>query len=92
MKYFDWSEDENKQLKVERGIGFEDVLIAIDENRILDQRKHPNNKKYPEQQLLVVEINQYAFLVPYVEDEEKLFLKTIIPSRKETKKYLQVKN
>lgn len=88
MKYFDWDEGKNLRLKIERGIGFEDVVAAIDEGRALDEFDHPNQKLYPNQRILVVEIADYAYYVPYVEDEEKIFLKTIIPSRKATKKYI----
>lgn len=88
MKYFDWSEEKNQKLKEERDISFEDVLIAVEESRILDFTEHPNSDKYPYQLIMVVEINRYAYLVPIVEDKEKYFMKTIIPSRKATKYYL----
>lgn len=88
MKYFDWSEEKNQQLKEEREISFEDILIAIDEGQILDIVEYANQKKYPNQQIMIVNINNYAYLVPFIENEEKVFLKTIIPSRKATKKYL----
>ena len=63
-------------------------MIAIDEGSILNIVEHPNKKKYPNQKLFIVDINNYAYLVPFVEDKEKIFLKTIIPSRKATKKYI----
>lgn len=88
MKYFDWNEDKNKQLKMERGISFEEVIVAISENRILDILTHPQAKKYPKQKIYILEINHYAYLIPFVEDDEKIFLKTIIPSRKATKKHI----
>lgn len=88
MKYFDWSEEKNERLKAERDISFEDVVIALNEDRILEKSPHPNQKKYPKQQIYVVEINKYAYIVPFIEDEEKIFFKTIIPSRKATIKYL----
>ncbi|MBI2326957.1 toxin [Candidatus Curtissbacteria bacterium] len=88
MKYFDWDERKNLKLKIERGIGFDDVQVAIEEGKLLDTTGHPNKKKYPNQKMFVVEIGNYAYLVPFVEDEEKIFLKTIFPSRKATKKYL----
>lgn len=88
MKYFDWDQDKNEVLKRERDISFEEVVIAIFEGRVLDDVKHPNKKRYPNQRMLVVNIDNYACLVPYVEDAKKVFLKTIIPSRKATKKYL----
>ena len=88
MKYFDWDEEKNALLKKERDISFEDVKLAIEEKRVLALTKHPNQKQYPHQQMWIVEIDNYAYLVPFVEDDEKVFLKTIIPSRKATKKYL----
>ncbi|OGK66569.1 toxin [Candidatus Roizmanbacteria bacterium RIFOXYB2_FULL_41_10] len=91
MKYFDWSQEKNEQLKKEREISFEEVLIALSENRLLDILEHRDQKKYPGQRIMVININDYIFLVPFIEDENKIFLKTIIPSRKATKKYLIVK-
>lgn len=88
MKYFDWNKDKNKLLKVERDISFEEVYIAIESGELLDILKHPNQKKYPNQKIFVVNINNYIYLVPFIEDETRIFLKTIIPSRKATKRYL----
>lgn len=88
MKYFDWDKVKNAILKVQREVCFEDVQIAIEEGKLLDITDHPNKGKYPHQKIFVVEINNYVYLVPFVEDEEKIFLKTIIPSRKATKKYI----
>ena len=88
MKYFDWDEEKNTRLRSERKIGFEDVQQAIEGGKLLDTVDHPNKIKYPNQKMFVVEINHYIYLVPFVEDEEKAFLKTIFPSRKATKKYL----
>lgn len=88
MKYFDWSKEKNKTLKKERDISFEDVLIAIEEGGIIDVIKNPNKKRYKNQKIFLVKINEYVFLVPFIEDEKKIFFKTIIPSRKATKKYV----
>ena len=88
MKYFDWSNDKNELLKIERDVCFEDVLLAIGTGELLDSVEHPKKEKYPNQKLFIVNINNYAYLVPFVEDEKKIFLKTIIPSRKATKKYI----
>ena len=88
MKYYDWSEGKNKKLKEDRDISFEDILVALDQNKILDIIEHKNQKKYPNQRIYIIDIHNYAYLVPFVEDEEKIFLKTIIPDRKATKKYL----
>ncbi len=88
MKYFDWDKEKNKKLSKDRGITFEKIKVAVEEHRVLDTYNHPNQKRYPGQKIIVVEIDNYAYLVPYIGDEEKVFLKTIIPSRKATKKYL----
>jgi len=88
MKYFDWDFQKDEHLKQERDISFEDILIAIDDGNLLDVIEHPNKKKYPNQKLFVVDINDYAYLVPFTEDEEKYFLKTVFPSRKMTQKYI----
>ncbi|MBL7159199.1 DUF4258 domain-containing protein [Candidatus Microgenomates bacterium] len=88
MKYFDWNEEKNRLLKIEREISFEEVLIAIESGNLLDIIEHPRKQKYPSQKIFVVNVNNYGYLVPFVENEKKIFLKTIIPSRKATKKYI----
>lgn len=77
----------NQQLMSERGISFEDVLFALQSEGLLDDGAHPNKDKYPNQRLFVVRIDDYAWLVPYIENEKELFLKTIIPSRKASKQF-----
>lgn len=89
MKYFDWDPTKNTSLIENRGISFEEVIVAIQDRQLLDIVEHPNRKRYPNQQLFVVLIEEYVYLVPFIEDEEKIFLKTIIPSRKATKQYLK---
>ena len=89
MKNFVWNEDKNEKLKKERNISFEIILLQIEAGKILDILEHPNSEKYQGQKIFVIEFEGYAFLVPFVEDEQKIFLKTIIPSRKATKFYLK---
>lgn len=89
MKYFSWNEEKNELLKEERQISFEDVVFYIEQGFLLDVLEHPNQEKYQGQKIFVVQIDEYAYLVPFVEDEHEIFLKTIIPSRKATKKYLK---
>ncbi|RUM58548.1 MAG: hypothetical protein DSY60_01555 [Persephonella sp.] len=85
-----WDREKNEWLKKERNISFEDIELAILEDRVIDILEHPNREKYLNQKLLIVEIENYAYVAPYVEDEEgNIFLKTIFPSRKYTKKYLR---
>jgi uncharacterized DUF497 family protein len=88
MKYFSWNTDKNKQLKDERNITFEEVVFYIEKGWLLDIVEHPNQDKYSGQRVFIVNINNYAYLIPFVETEQEVFLKTIIPSRKATKKYL----
>lgn len=88
MKSINWSLDKNQQLVDERGISFEDVVVYIQQGDILDIVEHPNREKYPNQRMFVLNIDDYVYLVPYVEDRKEIFLKTIIPSRKATKMYL----
>lgn len=89
MRYFDWDKEKNALLKVERGVCFEDVVEAIDGGRLLATLHHPNKARYPNQKMYIVSIDNYAYVVPFVEDEEKKFLKTIFPSRRMTQKYLR---
>jgi len=85
VKYFDWDEGKNERLKRERGIGFEDIVIAIIEGEVIVTLAHP---KRVNQNIYIVNIDNYAYVVPFVQDKEKYFLKTIYPSRTMTKKYL----
>ncbi len=89
MKYFDWDENKNEQLKVTRNVSFEEIILAISNNQLLDVLIHPNTSKYQNQKMFVVKMYNYAYVVPFVEDEDKYFLKTIYPSREATKKYLK---
>ena len=90
MDYFAWNAEKNEELIKERGISFERVIQHIEKEGFLDVIKHPNTSKYPEQRMYIIEIDNYAYLVPFVESDNKIFLKTIIPSRKATRKYLEV--
>jgi len=88
MKPFQWSADKNEVLQEERGVSFEAIVVAIDSGGLLDILAHPNPDKYPRQRVLVVELDGYAYLIPFVEESSFYFLKTIIPSRKATRDYL----
>ena len=89
MKPINWNAEKNQLLMSERGVSFEDVVFALQSEGLLDDLKHPDTEKYPHQRMLVVKIENYAWLVPYVESDNDLFLKTVIPSRKATKRYLR---
>lgn len=88
MKSIMWNSEKNKLLQAERDISFEDVVLHISIGDILDTFDHPNQERYPGQQIHVIEMEGYVYLVPFVETENEVFLKTIIPSRKATKIYL----
>lgn len=89
MKYFAWNDKKNEQLKAERNISFEEVVTHIEQGAVLDILTHPNQAKYPGQRIFVVQMYNYAWLVPFVEDTDQVFLKTVIPSRKATRQYLR---
>ena len=88
MKYFAWDDAKNEKLKNERGIGFEEIVFHIARGDVLDTVEHPNQARYGGQRIFVVKVDDYVYLVPFVEDDTSVFLKTIIPSRKATKQYL----
>jgi len=89
MKPFRWNHEKNEQLKAERNISFEEIVLAIEADGLLDIIVHSNPGRYPQQRLFVVAIEQYAYLVPFVEETEYYFLKTVIPNRKATRDYLK---
>lgn len=88
MKLFDWSDEKNEWLRKVRGVTFDDILFHLSRNGLLDTLEHPNQEQYPGQRIFIMNVEGYAYLVPFVEDDDTIFLKTIIPSRKMTKKYL----
>jgi uncharacterized DUF497 family protein len=88
MKRFHWNEEKNRQLGEERGVSFEMVVWAIANGQLLEIVEHPNRNKYPNQKIYVLAINNYIYLVPFVEENDQIFLRTVIPSRKATRQYL----
>ena len=92
MKILNWNREKNEWLRKNRGICFEDILFYLDNNYLIDDVEHPNQNKYTGQRMMVLNILEYIYLVPYVESEDEIFLKTIIPSRKATKDYLEKNN
>jgi uncharacterized DUF497 family protein len=88
VKYFTWEDAKNEKLKAERGIGFEEIVFLIEQGNLLDILGHPNQERYGGQRIFVVQREDYVYLVPFVEDDKLIVLKTIIPSRKATKRYL----
>ena len=87
MLQFDWSNDKNEWLKANRGVCFEDIVILLERDDVIDIVVHPNQESYPGQMIAVVRIKEYVYLVPYVKEGNTIFLKTIIPSRKATSRY-----
>ena len=91
MNVFRWDNEKNEMLRKNRGVCFEQVVILMERGDVLDIIEHPKQDRYPGQKIAIVQIDDYAYLVPYVEKSEELFLKTIIPSRKATSKYVRTK-
>ena len=89
MKPFRWNAEKNELLKLSRGVSFESIVVAVESEGLLDILEHPKQMKYPNQKVLVVSFDSYVYLVPFVEDADYFFLKTVIPSRKATRDYLQ---
>ncbi len=88
MKLYEWSDEKNLWLRQERGITFEDIVFHVAHGGLLDTIEHPNQRRYAGQRIFIVKVEEYVCLVPFVEDDEVIFLKTIMPSRKMTKLYL----
>jgi uncharacterized DUF497 family protein len=88
VKYFAWDDAKNAKLRADRGIGFEDIVFHVERGDLLDILEHPNPGRYSGQRIFVVRREAYVYLVPFVEDEHAVFLKTIIPSREATKQSL----
>jgi len=91
MKVFRWDNDKNELLKNNRGVCFEQVVVLMEREDVLETVEHPNQNKYHGQKIATVMIDDYAYLVPYVQKSDEIFLKTIIPSRKATNKYMRSK-
>jgi hypothetical protein len=79
---------ERRSARPERGLSFEGITVAVESGGLLDILEHPNKARYPKQRVLVVTFDNYVYLVPFVEEADHYFLKTIIPSRKATREYL----
>jgi uncharacterized DUF497 family protein len=92
MKIFKWNPEKNEILLRERGITFEEIVQRIELGTKVIETDHPNQKKYPNQRILIVDVDGYAYLVPCIIEQNEYFLKTIIPSRKATKRYLGGRN
>ena len=86
MKYIEWDPEKNERLLRERGISFEVCAIKIEREDVVDIL---DNRNYPRQKTFVLEIKNYIYLIPFIEDDKKIFLKTVFPSRKFTRKYLK---
>lgn len=89
MSEFDWSDEKNATLERTRGVCFEDVVVCIQNGDVLDVIQHPNRDRYPGQNIIVLNVDGYVWLIPYVKQKGVRFLKTIIPSRKATREYLK---
>lgn len=92
MNVFRWENEKNEWLIKQRGVCFEQIVLLLEGQEVLDVLDHPNQKGYPGQKIAIVSIDNYAYIVPYVQEGNDIFLKTIIPSRKATREYLRTKN
>jgi uncharacterized DUF497 family protein len=88
MQHFNWDKEKNLKLKELRGISFEEIVFYISNGAVIDVIENRNSEKYKNQLMFIIEIDSYAYIVPFVENDEEIFLKTIYPSRKATKEYL----
>ena len=88
MITYNWNNEKNLLLKKERNFSFEQIVAHIGSGDLLDIVKHPNKAKFAHQKILIVKIEEYVIAVPFVQNDNERFLKTIIPRRKLTKKYL----
>ncbi len=84
MKYLTWSVEKNEILKLERGLSFEEIALLIESGEIINIEE---NTRHPNQKMYILEIDNYAIVVPFVENEDEIFLKTAFPSRKYSKRY-----
>lgn len=89
MSGFDWSDEKNEILERTRHVCFEEVVVCIQNGDVLDVIRHPNRERYPNQNMIVLNVDGYVWFVPYVKAKGVRFLKTIIPSRKATREYLE---
>ena len=87
LKTYNWNADKNHLLIQERGISFDRIVFEISLGNEVAVLMHPNQDKYPGQMISVVQVDDYVYLVPFVETESEIFLKTIIPSRKATRQF-----
>ena len=87
---YNWNEDKNELLKKQRGISFEEIVVCINEGKILKVFEHPNKSKYPNQYMYAIEYKNHMYMVPFARDEktQEIFFKTIYPSRTYTRKLL----
>ena len=86
MRY-EWNPEKNEEIKKERGISFEQIVFHLSQGDVWKTAEHPDQKKYPEQKIYFVIVEDYIYMVPFVTEDEYVFLKTIIPSRNATKDY-----
>jgi len=89
MSEFNWDDRKNGLLEKTRGVCFENVVVCIQNGDVLDVIRHPNRERYPGQNIIVLNMTGYVWLVPYVKSKGIRFLKTVIPSRKATREYLR---
>jgi len=92
MITYSWNKEKNLLLKETRKISFEQIVMHIEQGDLIDIIVHPNDEKYLNQKILIINVNNYIYTVPFIDNGNEWFLKTIIPNRKFTKKYLGGQN
>ncbi len=85
---YSFSAEKNALLKAERGVNFDDVIFLL-ENDCLLEISHNKSSNHLNQEIMVIKINEYAYIVPFVRNDDEVFMKTIYPSRIMTEKYLR---
>ena len=80
MKEIRWNLLKSERLKRTRGASFEEII----QSKLIAVKKHP---KKSNQNIMLFDSKGYIWVVPYVETENEIFLKTLYPSRSYTKQY-----
>lgn len=88
---YHYNQFKDQELKRERGVSFDEVIDWIEAGKVVAVIEHPNQERYPGQKIYIIENEGYAYSVPFVVDGDTVFLKTIFPSRKATKRFLKMR-
>lgn len=92
MFTFEYDPEKDQKLRQERNISFDEIIMLIHEGKLIDILDHPNQSQYAKQKIYVLDVDGYVWLIPYVQNDNRIFLKTAFPSRKHTKQYIRERN